>query len=86
MDLKAALREVYGHDEALLRGQLARYEEALAEFARRFGAGRASVFRAPGRVNLIGEHTDYNQGYVLPVALDRDITVSYTHLTLPTKA
>jgi len=75
MDLKAALREVYGHDEALLRGQLARYEGALAEFARRFGAGRASVFRAPGRVNLIGEHTDYNQGYVLPMALDRDIVL-----------
>ncbi len=40
-------------------------------FAARFGASPAAVARAPGRVNLIGEHTDYNDGFVLPMAIDR---------------
>ncbi len=42
------------------------------EFERRFGRPPAVVARAPGRVNLIGEHTDYNEGLVLPCAIDRD--------------
>jgi galactokinase len=42
-------------------------------FRSRFGEPRA--FFAPGRVNFIGEHTDYNDGFVLPIALDLGITV-----------
>jgi galactokinase len=41
-----------------------------------FGCQPATVVRAPGRVNLIGEHTDYNDGYVLPVAIDRSILMA----------
>jgi galactokinase len=42
----------------------------LEAFAAHFGQPCEVVARAPGRVNLIGEHTDYNDGYVLPMALE----------------
>jgi len=42
-------------------------------FRRTFGTSPEVVVRAPGRVNLIGEHTDYNDGFVLPAAIDRYI-------------
>ena len=40
-------------------------------FRSRYGSDPAFVVRAPGRVNLIGEHTDYNDGFVFPMAIDR---------------
>ena len=45
-------------------------ERARASFRERFGAEPALAVVAPGRVNLIGEHTDYNDGFVLPCAID----------------
>jgi galactokinase len=46
-----------------------------ASFQKRYGH-KPRLFHAPGRVNLIGEHTDYNDGYVLPMALDRGTAVA----------
>jgi len=56
-----------------------RLEHLYETFCREFGPlprEELVTARAPGRVNLIGEHTDYNGGYVLPVAIDRDILIT----------
>lgn len=50
--------------------------EVAAAFTDAFGATPDGVWAAPGRVNLIGEHTDYNEGYVLPFAIDRAAAVA----------
>ena len=42
-------------------------------FRHRFGALPVHVVRAPGRVNLIGEHTDYNDGFVMPLAIEQAV-------------
>lgn len=46
-------------------------QQVTQEFKRIYGEAPTFVVRAPGRVNLIGEHTDYNDGFVLPLAIDR---------------
>lgn len=43
-----------------------------------YGAAPAGVVASPGRVNLIGEHTDYNDGFVLPLAINRHTLVAFT--------
>ena len=46
-------------------------EQTAAEFTKAFGGQPVGVWQSPGRVNLIGEHTDYNFGFVLPMAINR---------------
>ncbi len=46
------------------------------QFAQRFGAAPAVWTRAPGRVDLMGSHTDYNDGYILTMTIDRDTWVA----------
>jgi galactokinase len=53
-----------------------RAADLASSFRTRFGRPPDGVWAAPGRVNLIGEHTDYNDGFVLPLALDRQVTVA----------
>jgi galactokinase len=51
-------------------------EVVAAKYKQVFGREGALTSWAPGRVNLIGEHTDYNEGYVLPLAVDRGIRIA----------
>jgi galactokinase len=50
-------------------------DKISAIFHEQFGAN-PQIFRSPGRVNIIGEHTDYNEGFVLPAAIDKAVYVA----------
>lgn len=47
-------------------------------FQEKFGSAAAHLVRAPGRVNLLGEHVDYNDGFVLPAAIDRATYIAFS--------
>ena len=51
-------------------------QSVIDHFAAVFGEPPAYLVRAPGRVNLIGEHTDYNDGFVLPMAINRAVWIA----------
>lgn len=58
-------------------GSMKRASERAAEaFETAWGRPPQVVARAPGRANLIGEHVDYQDGFVLPIAIDRDVVVA----------
>ena len=51
---------------------------ATSQFKNRFGYSPARIVRAPGRINLLGEHVDYNDGLVLPAAIDRATYIAFS--------
>jgi galactokinase len=51
-------------------------DRVVAGYRTAYGTAPAALFAAPGRVNLIGEHTDYNDGLVLPCAIDRETIIA----------
>jgi galactokinase len=57
-------------------------QTAIRAFINRFSEAPRYVARAPGRVNLLGEHVDYNDGFVLPVAIDRATYLAFSPASL----
>ena len=53
-------------------------DRIVAQFQQRFGSAPEYIARAPGRVNLLGEHVDYNDGFVMPAAIDRATYVVFS--------
>lgn len=55
-----------------------RISQLVSVYNNRFHTPPSFIVSAPGRINLIGEHTDYTEGFVLPVAIDRDVTIVFS--------
>ena len=68
-----SLKKIYDHDK--LDYQSKRLNRLLQRFRQSYPKDKPAVFHAPGRVNLIGEHTDYNGLPVIPMAIDLDILI-----------
>jgi len=60
----------------VVSARAAEAEGVARAFAQRYGRTPARLYRAPGRINLIGEHTDYNDGWVMPAAIDLAVRIA----------
>lgn len=72
--LKQTIEEIYGRDAA--KAQMMRYAHLTAQFTEEFGACEPRLFRAPGRTEIGGNHTDHQHGQVLAAAIDLDIAAA----------
>ena len=57
-------------------------EKVRSRFIKHFDGKTGNIYMSPGRINLIGEHTDYNGGFVFPGAVDK---LSLIHISEPTR-
>ncbi|GHS96627.1 galactokinase [Synergistales bacterium] len=70
----AAFSALYGANDATIAAQRARYIETINLFEKSYGLAReVSLYSAPGRVELCGNHTDHNNGIVMAAAINLDI-------------
>src|ERR1700712_1147638 len=77
-----SLKDIYQEDG--IPFQVKRWEGLLSEFKEHYGRSPDFVSRSPGRVNLIGEHIDYSQYQVLPMAVEVDVLLAVAvHPVLP---
>ena len=58
-------------------------ESVLNFYKNKYGNAPEYLVRAPGRVNLIGEHTDYNEGYVMPLAINYAVWIAFSQIIEP---
>ena len=58
-------------------------ESVLNFYENKYGTAPEYIVRAPGRVNLIGEHTDYNEGYVMPLAINYAVWIAFSQIIEP---
>src|ERR1700751_124820 len=65
----------FHHQSSILYPRFMNLQElsahVAAEFQKHYGRPARWIVAAPGRINVIGEHTDYNDGFVLPMAIER---------------